>query len=177
MTELLAQYWALIIVALIIGIIVAWFVFAANRKSRVELNRTSEDEAPEPARRNQALIDSAPAASTPDIPPATPHGLAGAGVAVAAAVQAAEQEQGAAQQQADDLTRLKGVGPKLSALLHTLGITSFEQIAGWTQADIDRVDALLGNFQGRIARDNWVEQARFLAEGDTQGFEGRFGKL
>lgn len=177
MSELLTQYWIPILVALIIGIAVAWFVFAANRKTRVELERKPEDGPSEPARRNQALIDAPPAAAAPEMPPATPQGLAGAGVAVAAAVQAHELEQGAAERQADDLTRLKGVGPKLSALLHSLGITSFEQIAGWTAADMERVDAQLGNFQGRITRDNWVEQARLLAEGDTEGFEGRFGKL
>ncbi|MFA7596866.1 MAG: hypothetical protein WCY92_10970 [Novosphingobium sp.] len=182
MNELLAQYWVLILVALIIGIVVAWFVFAANRKTRVVIAST-EKESEEPARRNQALIDAPPAAQAVEIPPATPEGLAGAGEAVAAAVLAAEHQHAdsasaqATDKAADDLTRLKGVGPKLNTLLCSLGVNSFDQIANWTDADIDRIDAQLGSFQGRIRRDNWVEQARFLAKGDTAGFQSRFGAL
>ena len=77
----------------------------------------------------------------------------------------------------DNLRLLKGVGPKLAALLTQLGITRFDQIAVWSEADILRVDAQLGNFKGRIVRDNWIEQARFLASGDVAGFEAKFGKL
>jgi predicted flap endonuclease-1-like 5' DNA nuclease len=77
----------------------------------------------------------------------------------------------------DELRKLKGVGPKLGALLTQLGITRFDQIAAWNEDDIARVDAHLGTFKGRIKRDNWVEQARFLVEGDIAGYEARFGKL
>jgi len=183
MNELLAQYWVLILVALIIGIVVAWLVFAANRKTRVVSASTDKESEEEPARRNQALIDAPPAAQAVEIPPATPEGLAGAGEAVAAVAAIPESEDAgqaskpAPDRVADDLTRLKGVGPKLNTLLCSLGVNSFDQIANWTDADIDRIDAQLGNFQGRIRRDNWVEQARFLAKGDTAGFESQFGKL
>lgn len=78
---------------------------------------------------------------------------------------------------ADDLSRLKGVGPKLLALLHAEGITRFAQIAAWTDADIAAIDAKLGNFKGRPVRDNWVDQARFLAAGDVAGYEAKYGKL
>ena len=78
---------------------------------------------------------------------------------------------------ADNLRLLKGVGPKLAALLTQIGVTRFDQIAGWSEADIARVDAQLGNFKGRIVRDNWIEQARFLESGDVAGFEAKFGKL
>lgn len=78
---------------------------------------------------------------------------------------------------ADDLLRMKGIGPKLAALLASLGVTSFAQIAAWNDADIERIDAQLGNFRGRIQRDKWVEQAGFLARGDIAGFEALFGKL
>jgi predicted flap endonuclease-1-like 5' DNA nuclease len=71
---------------------------------------------------------------------------------------------------ADELTRMKGVGPKVAALLNGLGVTRFDQIAAWSDADVARVDAQLGAFKGRIARDQWVEQARLLAAGDTAGY-------
>jgi predicted flap endonuclease-1-like 5' DNA nuclease len=62
-------------------------------------------------------------------------------------------------------------------MLASLGVTRYDQIAGWSDADIARVDPQLGAFQGRIARDNWIEQCRYLAAGDTAGFESRFGKV
>jgi len=164
MTELVEQNWWLFVVALLIGIIVAWWIFAINDKTRVEtkLARDVLDEGAAPAERNKALIDAPPAAARPDlIPTPTPE---------AVAVPARSME-------GDDLTRLKGVGPKLSSLLHTLGVFTFAQIASWSDEDIDRIDTQLGSFSGRIRRDNWPEQARFLADGDKQGFEDRFGKL
>lgn len=60
----------------------------------------------------------------------------------------------------DNLEEIYGVGPKLATLLHGLGITRFKQIAQWSDADIDRVDAHLAEFQGRIRRENWVQSAR-----------------
>ncbi|WP_414892803.1 hypothetical protein, partial [Sphingopyxis sp. H115] len=77
----------------------------------------------------------------------------------------------------DNLQLLKGVGPKLAVLLSGLGVTSFQQIADWTEADIARIDAQLGAFQGRIARDNIVDQAGYLARGDKAGFEAKYGAL
>ena len=78
---------------------------------------------------------------------------------------------------ADELTRMKGVGPKVAALLNGLGVTRFDQIAAWSEDDVARVDSQLGAFKGRIARDQWIEQARLLAAGDTAGYEAKFGKL
>lgn len=71
---------------------------------------------------------------------------------------------------------IKGVGPKLVTILAEQGVTSFAQIAAWTDADIARVDATLGRFAGRITRDQWVEQAKFLAQGDQSGFSEKFGQ-
>ena len=79
--------------------------------------------------------------------------------------------------QPDDLRRIKGLGPKLATLLASLGVIRFDQIAAWSEADIAAVDAQLGQFAGRIERDNWVEQARLLASGDEAGFSARFGAL
>ena len=77
----------------------------------------------------------------------------------------------------DNLRQIKGLGPKLSTTLEGLGITRFDQIAAWSADDVARVDAHLGTFKGRIERDNWIEQAAFLAKGDVAGFEAKFGKL
>lgn len=77
----------------------------------------------------------------------------------------------------DDLVKLKGIGPKLAGLLNQHGIVRFDQIAKLTPAQVDDLDSALGAFRGRLARDQVVDQADYLARGDTDGFEQRFGKL
>ncbi|MGL6042443.1 MAG: hypothetical protein ACRC1J_00820, partial [Sandaracinobacteroides sp.] len=78
---------------------------------------------------------------------------------------------------ADDLAKIKGIGPKLSALLAGLGVFHYRQIADWTPEQLATVDARLGNFQGRPQRDQWQSQARLLADGDTRAYERVHGKL
>lgn len=203
MMQIVEAWWPLFLIALVLGIAIAWWLFASSRRTTVtdRSGRDVLDEGAAPAARNQALIDSAPAAAAQ--PPIVPPGVAGAGTAVAAAVEAqqakAADEAEAARAEAeaeaasltpaapspppattgagDDLTRIKGVGGKLGELLTSLGVTRFAQIAAWSEADIDRIDAQLGRFQGRIRRDSWVEQARLLEGGDTAAYEARFGKL
>src|SRR3982751_682588 len=77
----------------------------------------------------------------------------------------------------DDLSVLKGVGPKFEDRLHDLGFHRFEQIAALSPTEIDRLDEQLGAFRGRIVRDRIVEQADHLARSDIDGFERKFGKL
>ena len=62
----------------------------------------------------------------------------------------------------DDLKLIVGVGPMLERMLNLLGVTSFRQIAHWSERDIDDYDAKLPEFPGRIRRDGWVVQAREL---------------
>ncbi|MFT5869705.1 MAG: NADH-quinone oxidoreductase subunit E [Paracoccaceae bacterium] len=63
---------------------------------------------------------------------------------------------------ADDLKKIKGIGPKLEALLHTLGFYHFDQVAAWSGAEVDWVDQNLAGFKGSVSRDGWVEQAKKL---------------
>jgi predicted flap endonuclease-1-like 5' DNA nuclease len=77
----------------------------------------------------------------------------------------------------DDLTRIKGIGPKLSARLAELGVFHFAQIAGWTPEQLALVDSQLGTFQGRPERDQWQSQAALLAAGDIKAYERVHGKL
>ncbi len=65
---------------------------------------------------------------------------------------------------ADELTAIRGIGAKMEAKLHDLGITSLHQIAAFTDDEIERVSAGIGAFPGRIGRDRWVEQAKDLVE-------------
>ena len=66
---------------------------------------------------------------------------------------------------ADDLKRIKGVGPVLEEKLNKLGIWHFRQIAAWDIDEVAWVDGYL-NFKGRIERDGWIAQAAALARGD-----------
>ena len=355
MVELVQDNWILFVIALVVGLLVAWWIFVASRRTKVEIERRDDQTtAPKGPRRNQALIDAPPAAASgkppgigAGIPPVTPLGMAGAGEAIAAAAAplprtpdsgtdsgtnkaslktahsataaprptqrnrvpppappqetqrpasepastartaptapqpsakpprsvpdrapaAAPQDQAqepatparvppleptlpfattgidqpdrpaqpdsahdtppatpstgraatspepssdptarsapepaavapapapaaaepspapppaqpaARQDGADELLRIKGLGPKLAQQLQALGVTSLAQVAAWDDAEIDRIDAQLGRFQGRIRRDDWPEQARLLTSGDTVAYEQRFGRL
>lgn len=175
MIELVQANWPLVLAALLIGLAVAWLLLRSP--TRTTVIRDSEIGDTGPAKRNQALIDAPPVAASLEPRPAepiapAPMGLAG-GEIPAAAAQAAAIEAAAH----DDLTLIKGVGPKLAATLRELGVNGFAQIAAWDEAEIDRIDAQLGRFEGRIRRDDWVAQAALLAAGDRAGYESRFGKL
>ena len=58
----------------------------------------------------------------------------------------------------DDLKQLSGVGPALEKKLHENGVTTFAQIAAWTEADVADMDEKL-SFKGRIEREGWIAQA------------------
>lgn len=164
MIELMEANWPVLLAAVLLGLAVAWFAFAATRRTRIETERRDVlDDGAAPTQRNQALIDAPPVAAAPPT--------------VAPALQPAPDAAPAQAQAGDDLTRIKGLGPKLAEQLGALGVTSYAQIAEWDDAEIDRIDAQLGRFQGRIRRDDWVTQARLLAEADQTAYEERYGRL
>ena len=145
-----------LLIALLIGFITGWWIWA--NRVRVTL---SDDAAP-PA----PTLSRVAHAATPPMPIVVPP----------PAVVVVESAP-AARVSTDNLLQIKGVGPKLVTLLATLGVTRFDQIAGWTADDAARIDAQLGTFAGRIARDNWIDQAGYLASGDIAAFEAKYGKL
>ncbi|MBI1404104.1 MAG: hypothetical protein GC147_12950 [Porphyrobacter sp.] len=205
MTADFTAYLPLVLIGLLVIALVVWALARSNRKARIvkddgapAIGRDVLDEGAERAQRNQALIDAprgvdivqgdtsaaantqavaaaplgtdseaGPAVAPEDVPAAPPAPAPTPAPAPAATPAASS---------GDDLTRIKGIGPKLVALLGELGVTSFAQIAAWSDADIQRIDGQLGRFSGRIQRDQWIAQARLLAEGDEAGFAERFGK-
>ena len=197
MAELVQANWILLVVALVIGLLVAWWIFVANRRTSVTRDEGADYSGP--AKRNQALIDAPPAAAAapPTARPSPPLGQEStpetAPVEAASvettpvgpvAVSSAEPDSSAppapgaddAETGGDDLSLIKGLGPKLRTQLQEMGISSFAQIAAWDEAEIDRIDAQLGRFRGRIRRDNWVAQAQLLQSGDRAAYEERFGR-
>jgi predicted flap endonuclease-1-like 5' DNA nuclease len=106
---------------------------------------------------------SASTASAPK-PPASKTGAAPKSAAPAAKKAAGK---------ASNLRRLIGIGPANERLLNGLGVTTYAQIAAWTAADVKRIEETL-NFDGRIERERWIEQAKLLAAGDEEEFARRF---
>jgi large subunit ribosomal protein L21 len=70
----------------------------------------------------------------------------------------------AGQRVGDDLSLISGVGPKIKQSLNELGYTRFDQIAGLTPDQIEAIETALKS-KGRVARDEWIAQARDLMEG------------
>lgn len=75
----------------------------------------------------------------------------------------------------DNLKKIKGIGVKLEEALNDLGIYTFKQIASWDRQNITWVDEHLV-FKGRIDRENWIEQAKILAQGKDTEFSKKFEK-
>ncbi|RWL80801.1 MAG: proton-conducting membrane transporter [Mesorhizobium sp.] len=106
------------------------------------------------------------AAAKPAAKPAAPKKAAAPAKKAAAAPKAAPGK-------ADNLRRLIGIGPVNERLLKGQGVTTYAQIAAWTDADVKRIEEVL-NFDGRIAREKWIEQAKLLAAGDEAEFARQF---
>jgi predicted flap endonuclease-1-like 5' DNA nuclease len=186
-----------LLLPLLIGLLTGWWAFrkssasyayavpepaAAPVAAPVAAPRVAEPApvAPAPVAAAPVAVAAAPAAKlveTPAAPKAAPVAPKVAAVPVAAAIAMTAIGIPAAVGKADDLLQIKGVGPKLNALLNSLGITRFDQIAKWGTSEVSKVDTHLGNFSGRIVRDSWVEQAGLLARGAIADFEAKFGKL
>jgi predicted flap endonuclease-1-like 5' DNA nuclease len=164
MNEFLQEYLLVFLVALAIGAIIGFLVFRPRQKVRLT------DSAPvrphmTTAKRNEGNgIGDEVAAATSDV----------AGQIISAPI---HDNLPGASGPPDNLERLKGVGPKFAQLLASQGIVRFDQIARLSPGEVERLDEGLGAFRGRIARDRIVEQADYLARGDEDGFEPRFGKL
>jgi F-type H+-transporting ATPase subunit gamma len=61
----------------------------------------------------------------------------------------------------DDLAAISGIGPVIVAKLADEGVTTFRQIAKWTDDEVHEFGELL-NFSGRIEREDWISQAKQL---------------
>ncbi len=162
--DFIREYWPLVLIAIAVLLVLAYLLL--RPRQRVQLTQSA------PVRPHMAYAK-----------PPEGRGLAGEQAAAVSDVtgeligapvrRRLDGEKGPA----DDFLLLKGVGPKLADALRDHGFTRFEQLAHLTPTEIDRIDAQLGAFRGRLARDRIVEQADYLARGDIDGYEQRFGKL
>jgi large subunit ribosomal protein L21 len=97
---------------------------------------------------------------------AKPSGKAKAAkpAAVADAAPKVASPKAAAAASGDDISLIGGIGPKIHKALTEMGITTFAQIAAWTPADVERIEADIKQ-KGRVAREDWIEQAKELMAG------------
>lgn len=128
--------------------------------------------APKPTAKEPAPAPAPRAAARPE--PAKP--VAARPEAAKPAPAAAAKPTAGASAEANDLKEIKGVGPKLEQLLHENGITRFDQIAAWDDAEMDRFAELIGRMGSRIRSDDWVGQAKTLAAGGETEFSRRVGE-
>ena len=69
----------------------------------------------------------------------------------------------------DNLQRISGIDAEVEKLLTAQGVSRYSQIAHWSPADVERFDRQLGR-DGRIGRENWIEQAQILSRGGDTAF-------
>lgn len=74
---------------------------------------------------------------------------------------------------ADDLKEIEGIGPAMEKLVNSMGFYHFDQIAGWSDADVALVDTEMKTFKGRITRDKWVAQAKIIVTEGLEAFRER----
>lgn len=194
MTTVIDANLILFVVALVIGFAVGWWMFRRPRTGagiKIEVDREARPyiDAPDAAPSPPAMLRASPEPgprSRPIRDGVDTHerrGIVDQGAAAATDVAGqmlgvrAHAELPGAEEAPDNLQLLKGVGPKLAQKLSDQGIVRFEQLASMTETEIALLEDKLGPFKGRLTRDRVAEQAAYLARGDTDGFEARFGKL
>ncbi|MFQ6552840.1 hypothetical protein AAD018_010920 [Aestuariibius insulae] len=125
---------------------------------------------PEPVLQPEPDV-SEPAASEPEPEVSQPVSATPAGEASKPQMLDAPRDGGA-----DDLKKIKGVGPKLEKMLNGMGIYHFDQIASWKAEELAWVDENLEGFKGRASRDNWVSQSQTLSGGGETDFSNKVDK-
>ncbi|MEJ2517200.1 MAG: hypothetical protein P8Y82_04215 [Methyloceanibacter sp.] len=191
---LVGEIWFLILLAALLGLFVGWLLWGGRRQTvsqgssaeaaalrgQLEDCRASAKEKDELIGRLQGRLDGRESGkkATPAMP------ATAAAPATFAAVTAPSAERAGLsvkpktldaplEGKPDNLKKIKGVGPKLEQLCNRLGFWHFDQIANWTDEEVAWVDANLEGFRGRVSRDDWVAQAKLLAEGGTTEFSKR----
>ena len=161
----------ILIVVAVLAVLIVGFLIMRPRRQRLDTRRSQTDEPYVASRERPYMRAQEGSGVTGEVAAATTD-IAGEvlGVDAHGALSGAGGP-------ADDLQLLKGVGPKFVARLQELGITRFEQLASFSERELTMLDERMGPFRGRLAKDRVREQADYLARGDIDGFEERFGKL
>lgn len=164
MVVLIIQTALLVAIAFVLGCLFGWALrrmFGASSKGAdmpsLGKSKAKPVSAPVPPV-PEAPTQKAPLASAP--PKAPPKGKN----AAAAVPELSSASRAAAQGAEDDLKRIQGIGAQNEKRLKKMGVVRFAQIATWSKKDQEIYGEAL-SFPGRIEREDWVGQARILADG------------
>ncbi len=151
---LTAHMWLILLGAFLLGLFLGWWIWRCREELSLQTAKT-----------DTAVQNSvAPAAQTAN-PVATPKPEG-----VAPQLYSAPTDG-----PADDLKKVKGIGPGIEKLLHSTGVYYYKQIAEWTDDHVTWIDHKL-QFPGRITRENWISQAKILRDGGRTEFADRYDK-
>ena len=189
---LLTEIWVLLVLAALIGLIAGWLIFGGQKNAapgagKANKLRSEIDQYRVAAAQQQARITSLEAELASTQPTATVTSIATPATLEAPEVQelpkvvdplASGKEPATLDEpingQADDLKKIKGIGPKLERLCNMMGFWNYAQIAKWSDNEVIWVDENLQGFKGRVSRDEWVDQAKILADGGETEFSKTF---
>jgi len=189
---LLAEIWVLLALAALIGLIAGWLIWGGRadvvdnsdeiRRLQAQLDREKQHArgpvddvpamqgggyvrpsvaVPTPAPKLMAKPSPEPVKPPPPPEPQAPQTTKPVGLT------------GPRDGLPDDLTKINGVGVKLEKLCNSLGFWHYDQIAEWRADEIAWVDDNLEGFKGRVSRDQWVDQAKALAQNAPPAFVRR----
>jgi predicted flap endonuclease-1-like 5' DNA nuclease len=172
MMWLIWNMWILLLLAFIGGVVTGWILHGKSDETPKSGPRGLLEPAQGPhSHASSATVDAEPLKAEPATPKKRAADLlqeAAPDLVASKDTDASAETSGAAEPVtetapvSDDLTKIKGLGPKAAAKLSENGVTSLAQIANWTADDVARMDDLI-NGRGRIERDDWVGQAKALS--------------
>jgi predicted flap endonuclease-1-like 5' DNA nuclease len=146
-----------VVVALLVGLILGMPWGASARRQAVAVPVAAPIAAP---------------AAAPVVAPAAAF-VSAVPVAAAASADGPAKLSGPRGGTADNLKEIEGIGPAMEKLVNEMGFFHFDQIAGWSDADVAWVDANLKGFKGRVTRDRWVAQAKIIVNEGLAAFRER----
>lgn len=182
-TSLPPAVWVLVGVAALLGLALGWLIWgrALSRHQKIAFELAQAQAAASEAANRRAQLERELASARDQLRPLADEvetlrrQVARAATRAEAVAPAVAQAPAAGPM--TDLRLLKGVGDRLAAALAAEGVPDIPSLAMLEPEDVARIDAALGDFAGRVARDQLVEQARLLDAGRLAEYEARFGKL
>lgn len=168
---LLTEIWVLLALAALIGLIAGWLIFGGQKATDGAANAQQQARVASLEAELAVCKASMAAATDGDVPEIVEIPVASDPDAIGTEPETLDEPKGG---QADNLKKIKGVGPKLERLCNMMGFWHFDQIANWTDEEVAWVDENLQGFKGRVSRDEWVSQAKILAAGGETEFSKGF---
>ena len=163
MAYLIAQILFWLLLAFLLGLLVGWLLWSRREadpeceKNLVAARRRIGELERELTEARAAKIAHAPVPGT--APVETEGAAASEVVGAPTAIEAEPEPDPEPEPERDDLKRISGIGPVIERQLGGIGITTYRQIARFTDEDIERVGTHIDFFPDRIRREGWVEQA------------------